>query len=61
MEKIYSKEQMNKDSYLNWINSTINIEQKPSWLGLPNNAEIILLTNIGVALDSFIYVQVLYF
>ena len=47
-DKIYAKEQANKDSYLNWINTAINIEQKPSWLGLPNNAESILLANIGL-------------
>ena len=35
-----------KSDYLDWI-SKINSNQKPSWLGLPNNAERILLTNMG--------------
>jgi dynein heavy chain 1 len=51
-DRIYSKEFTNKDSYLNWINEIDN-EQKPSWLGLPNNAEGILLTNIGLFIGLF--------
>lgn len=41
------KGQTRKEDYLRWIES-IQLEQKPSWLGLPNNAECILLKNMGI-------------
>ena len=46
LDKILLKEFTKKDEYLYWINN-IELEQKPSWLGLSNNAESILLTNIA--------------
>ena len=38
-----------KNDYLDWVDK-IKLEQKPSWLGLPNNAERILLKNMGTFL-----------
>lgn len=35
-----------RDELLNWIQKLPDI-QTPSWLGLPNNAEKVLLTNLG--------------
>ena len=46
LDKIELAHHTSKDAYLSWINS-IELEQKPSWLGLPNNAERILLKNMG--------------
>lgn len=37
---------MRRDHFLNWIENLAD-RQTPSWLGLPNNAEKVLLTNRG--------------
>lgn len=37
-----------RDHFLSWI-ETLSDRQTPSWLGLPNNAEKVLLTNRGNA------------
>lgn len=39
-------EETSKDSLLSWVNS-IKPAQLPNWIGLPNNAEKILLTERG--------------
>lgn len=38
-----------RDEFLNWVES-LSDRQTPSWLGLPNKAELVLLTNHGVDL-----------
>lgn len=35
-----------RDHFLHWI-ETLSDRQTPSWLGLPNNAEKVLLTTRG--------------
>lgn len=35
-----------RDHFLSWI-ETLSDRQTPSWLGLPNNAEKVLLTTRG--------------
>lgn len=40
-----------RDEFLNWVES-LSDRQTPSWLGLPNKAELVLLTNHGVDLIS---------
>jgi dynein heavy chain 1 len=40
-----------RDHFLNWIES-LSDKQTPSWLGLPNNAEKVLLTTRGTDLIS---------
>lgn len=37
-----------RDQFLHWIES-LSGRQSPSWLGLPNNAEKVLLTTRGVS------------
>lgn len=37
----------NKESCTKWVHG-IEFEEKPSWLGLPNNAERLLLKNMGL-------------
>ena len=39
-----------RDEFLNWVESLSSDRQTPSWLGLPNKAERVLLTNHGVDL-----------
>lgn len=39
-------EETAKDSLLSWVNS-IKPAQLPNWIGLPNNAEKVLLTERG--------------
>lgn len=36
-----------KDSLINWVHQ-IKAAQMPSWIGLPNNAEKVLLTERGL-------------
>jgi dynein heavy chain 1 len=38
---------LRRDQFLNWVESLPD-RQTPSWLGLPNNAERVLLTNHGI-------------
>jgi dynein heavy chain 1 len=38
---------LRRDQFLNWVESLPD-RQTPSWLGLPNNAEKVLLTNHGI-------------
>lgn len=40
-----------RDEFINWVES-LSDRQTPSWLGLPNKAEHVLLTNHGVDLIS---------
>ncbi|XP_037557869.1 dynein heavy chain, cytoplasmic-like [Dermacentor silvarum] len=43
---IASPEGIRRDQFLHWVES-LTERQTPSWLGLPNNAEKVLLTNRG--------------
>lgn len=43
---IASPEGIRRDQFLHWVESLTD-QQTPSWLGLPNNAEKVLLTNRG--------------
>ncbi|KAK8783264.1 hypothetical protein V5799_015395, partial [Amblyomma americanum] len=43
---IASPEGIRRDQFLHWVES-LSDRQTPSWLGLPNNAEKVLLTNRG--------------
>ncbi len=36
-----------REQFLQWVEKLAD-NQTPSWLGLPNNAEMVLLTNKGV-------------
>ena len=40
---------LRRDQFMNWVESLPD-RQTPSWLGLPNNAEKVLLTNSGIDL-----------
>lgn len=40
-----------RDQFLKWIEN-LSDRQTPSWLGLPNNAEKVLLTTLGTDLVS---------
>ncbi|CAN7979476.1 unnamed protein product [Ixodes pacificus] len=46
---IASPEGIRRDQFLHWVESLTD-RQTPSWLGLPNNAEKVLLTNRGTDL-----------
>lgn len=41
-----------RDHFLHWIEN-LSGRQSPSWLGLPNNAEKVLLTTRGMFFESF--------
>lgn len=43
-KKITMPEGIRRDQFLHWVDS-LSDQQTPSWLGLPNNAEKVLLTN----------------
>lgn len=43
-----------RDHFLHWIEN-LSDRQSPSWLGLPNNAEKVLLTTRGNTLYILIY------
>lgn len=45
--RISAPESVRRDEFLAWIESSLAGTQTPSWLGLPNNAEKLLLTNLG--------------
>ena len=38
-----------REQYMQWVEA-LSDTQTPSWLGLPNNAEKVLLTNKGAAM-----------
>jgi hypothetical protein len=42
-----------RDHFLHWV-ETLSDRQTPSWLGLPNNAEKVLLTTRGKLLTPFV-------
>ncbi len=39
-----------REDFLSWINRSLPSNETPAWLGLPDNAEIMLLTNQGTAI-----------
>ncbi len=43
-----------RDHFLSWI-ETLSDRQTPSWLGLPNNAEKVLLTTRGNPETLFLF------
>lgn len=43
-----------RDHFLHWIES-LSGRQSPSWLGLPNNAEKVLLTTRGMSIGHKFY------
>lgn len=43
-----------RDHFLHWIES-LSGRQSPSWLGLPNNAEKVLLTTRGMSISHKFY------
>lgn len=47
-KSIHMPEGMRRDQFLAWIDALPD-KQSPDWLGLPNNAETVLLTNLGKA------------
>lgn len=44
---IHMPEGIRRDQFLAWVEQQLTELQQPSWLGLPNNAEKVLLTNRG--------------
>lgn len=47
-------ETASKDSLLNWVNH-IKALQRPNWIGLPNNADKVLIAERGKAKTNFSY------
>lgn len=47
-KKIHMPEGVRRDQFIAWIDG-LPEKQSPEWLGLPNNAETVLLTNLGKA------------
>merc|ERR550532_778660 len=45
-KNIHMPEGVRRDQFMSWIMSLAD-KQSPDWLGLPNNAETVLLTNLG--------------
>lgn len=43
-KKIVMPDAVQRDGFVNWVEQ-MPVQQTPSWLGLPNNAEKVLLTN----------------
>ena len=41
-------EGIRRDQFLAWIEGLMDRQQNPEWLGLPNNAETLLLTSLGL-------------
>lgn len=50
-EAIHAPEGMRREHFLQWADSLPDV-QSPTWLGLPSNAELVLLTNRATALAS---------
>ena len=42
---------LRREQFLQWIEN-LPVHQTPSWLGLPNNAEVVLLTTKGSSLTA---------
>ena len=40
-----------REQFLQWIES-LPLNQSPSWLGLPNNAEVVLLSTKGLSMTA---------
>ena len=47
-KNIHMPDGVRRDQFLAWIDALPD-KQSPDWLGLPNNAETVLLTNLGKA------------
>ena len=48
-----------KEAYVEWIENHLGVNQKPTWLGLPNNAEHILLKNLGIHIFLSLFLSLL--
>jgi dynein heavy chain 1 len=48
-KNIHMPEGVRRDQFLAWIDGLAD-KQNPEWLGLPNNAETVLLTTLGKAM-----------
>lgn len=55
---LHVPENMSRDALITWVNS-ISSAQMPNWIGLPNNAENVLLTGRGRS--YFVLIIFLYF
>ncbi|VDO77217.1 unnamed protein product [Schistosoma curassoni] len=53
-KNIVTPDGSSRDELLSWISKLPDV-QTPSWLGLPNNAEKVLLTNLGKLVYSFFF------
>lgn len=44
--RLHAPEKMSRDALITWVNG-ISSAQMPNWIGLPNNAEKVLLAGRG--------------